>query len=952
VQNLLDAAGTAYQKPASGIPLTDLAASVQAAINAAAGQQEAINNLQNTLTGHVGNSTIHVTSQDKTNWNGKATPAEVAAAIAAALADYDTEAEVAAAIAAALTSYYTKAQTYTKTEVDNLLSPKQTAAQVQAIVASALASYSTTAEVATAITNALAAYYTKTAIDGIVAGLQSKLTFDQTPTLNSSNPVTSEGIRAAIANAVNGLVNSTYVQNAISTALANYSTTSQISAMITTALTTTLANYYTKAETDTKIQSIVGTIQAQAAGAAASAEAAEEKAGDAAASAAAANQKLVDLETYLGTLDPESAASVAAALGLLTEEVHTNYARKDGMYEDMTVGNAKNILSEDVVTEQTTLGVTAPDAEIGNGTANLQTIEGDGVAWSQLYDKNAGGSSVATEQGQLEFLFGKVVERFSNSEGTTPMGSLFLREFLTGADLTGRVAVTGEGFVPAVTEENQSNYTGLHYKVKATHAEAVQRSGEEGSYSYSSAFFVGGANFSASDKRNVIDMALAFGIERYPDNSEGSYMLDRASAPSTLAQMYGWLGSKVGLSDDYDYNGGELIGVRVLQLRSMPGVNLLDPTSGVALCPYYEWENADGLYRVVARNGAVISGVVATALGGQPVAVVEVTAGSVYEVSVPEGDAVVMQVTLSSGSLADCAAWQVWDDSTPSDEVGGYSRSVLELPITRLVGQKDGTGSFVRFAKDGLKDTFYHNFKDILDTDNNQATVKVIGLAGSSLSFQNGGTNLFRTSVLDGVKSFSGWSGNMLMNAGYMSRCNVGFYWDKMYGTINSQIWVKDVSCANVAAFDAIKSGFKFWVALATPKTFTNLYLLPADAEGDTFAELPAGSVPLSTYFPGTYQVGNTGVTMQTANWDDQTQRFAATPQSAAAKTSSVMPGNYVELLRSLQQMSILDGWVSPDQMHAHQSATVQALNAMATANQLSGQFTLTDDDDVAYSNE
>jgi hypothetical protein len=91
---------------------------------------------------------------------------------------------------------------------------------------------------------------------------------------------------------------------------------------------------------------------------------------------------------------------------------------------------------------------------------------------------------------------------------------------------------------------------------------------------------------------------------------------------------------------------------------------------------------------------------------------------------------------------------------------------------------------------------------------------------------------------------------------------------------------------------------------------------------------------------------------MQAQNWDDQTQRFAATPQSAAAQTSSVMPGNYVELLRSLQQKNILDGWVSPDQFHAHQSATVQALNAMATANQLSGQFTLTPQDDVAYSNE
>lgn len=640
------------------------------------------------------------------------------------------------------------------------------------------------------------------------------------------------------------------------------------------------------------------------------------------------------------------------AIAARVSDLEGNAAMKDGFYEDLTAGNAVNILSEDVVTEQTTLDITAPNSEIGNGSARMQTIEGDGVSWSQLYDKMAGGASVASEHAQLEFLFGKVVERFSNQAGTTPMPSLFLREFLTGADLTGRVAVTGEEFVPAVTEENQSNYTGLHYKVRATHAEAVQRSGEEGSYTYSSAFFVGGANFSASAKRNVIDMALAFGIDGPKD---GPYYLP-TSAPSTLAQMYGWLGSKVGLRDDYDYNGGELIGVKVLQLRSMPGVNLLDPTSGVALCPYYEWENADGLYRIAARNGAVISGVAATALGGQPVAVVEVAAGSVYEVSVPEGDAVVMQVTLSSGSLADCACWQVWDDSTPSDEVGGYTRSVLELPITRIVGQQDGSGSFVRMFPKGMRRNFYGD-KDMLSITEDDAKVNLGEVNLGNLTW-----NIFRNFYA----GISGIRRGVLRRLEVICQRYAGTGTTFSNGTsVNGVIWVEnngdtfyirdnryELTAEGTAQLKTSLADVYAWYALATPKHYTNLYLLPADAEGDTFQELPAGSIPLSTYFPGTYQVGNTGVTMQTANWDDQTQRFAGTPLSAAAQTSSVMPGNYVEMLRSLQQKNILDGWVSPDQFHAHQSATVQALNAMATANQLSGQFTLTPQDDVAYSNE
>lgn len=175
------------------------------------------------------------------------------AAINAALASYSTTSQMNTAIATALADYYTKSQTYSKTEVDALLSPKQTQAQVEAIVANALASYSTTAEVSAAIASALTDYYTKTAIDAALAGKQATLQFDLTPTLNSSNPVTSEGIRAAIAAAVNGLVNSSYVQNAITTALADYSTTSQIGTMISTAITTALAAYYNKTEIDSQM---------------------------------------------------------------------------------------------------------------------------------------------------------------------------------------------------------------------------------------------------------------------------------------------------------------------------------------------------------------------------------------------------------------------------------------------------------------------------------------------------------------------------------------------------------------------------------------------------------------------------------------------------------------------------------------------------------------------------
>jgi hypothetical protein len=248
--------------------------------------------------------------------------------------------------------------------------------------------------------------------------------------------------------------------------------------------------------------------------------------------------------------------------------------------------------------------------------------------------------------------------------------------------------------------------------------------------------------------------------------------------------------------------------------------------------------------------------------------------------------------------------------------------------------------------------------KDALSTENMSANIKMKDVILGNLSFLMDTTTIYGqgttfSTVLNDKKKGQ----NVICQIGYAVSHQDGSSVRK-YGEMKlffgwgstTEINIQDSRYNSVNAFKTANANNHFWYEVedASKKTYTSLMY-------DTRPDLTVGEpvlVPLSTFFPGTYHVGNTGVTMQTANWDDQTQRFAATPLSAAAKTSSVMPGNYVELLRSLQQRNILDGWVSPDQFHAHQSATVQALNAMATANQLSGQFTLTPQDDVAYTNE
>lgn len=245
VQNALTLALSAYQKPNTGIPLADLAASVQAAINAAAGQQEAINALQGALTSHVGNSDIHVTTQDKAVWNAKVNQAQVESLIAAAVANF------------------------------------MTSAQVQSAIATALDPYSTTAEVQLAIQNAITAaltnYYTSAVINQMLSEKVNKVdgkqlsTEDFTTALkNKLNALpTAADLATQISTAINTALASYYtktqtetllaqkttaaqVADAIAAALTSYSSTSQMNAAISTAL----GSYYTKTEIDTKFERV------------------------------------------------------------------------------------------------------------------------------------------------------------------------------------------------------------------------------------------------------------------------------------------------------------------------------------------------------------------------------------------------------------------------------------------------------------------------------------------------------------------------------------------------------------------------------------------------------------------------------------------------------------------------------------------------------------------------
>ena len=155
---------------------------------------------------------------------------QVQALINASLHSYSTTQEVAAAISSALS---TALASYSTTV--------QMTAAIEAAITAALTSYSTTAEVTAAIngaiTTAIASYYTKLEIDTKLAQKQDALQFDQTPTLNSVNPVTSNGVKVALDGEATARGNADTILQGLITNIQN-----------------ALVNYYLKTETYSQSQ--------------------------------------------------------------------------------------------------------------------------------------------------------------------------------------------------------------------------------------------------------------------------------------------------------------------------------------------------------------------------------------------------------------------------------------------------------------------------------------------------------------------------------------------------------------------------------------------------------------------------------------------------------------------------------------------------------------------------
>ena len=215
------------------------------------------------LAEHEGNSDIHVTSQNKTDWNAKydkpgtGIPASdftqaVQQALAAALSAYQkpNDGIPAGDLAAAVQSALEKAVSAYQKPSGGIPSSDFTTA-VQNALAAALSAYQKpntgipAEDLSAAVQSAL------TAATGMQQSIDDERDARAAADLALSQvigtKITSEQAAALIAAAVANFVTSSDVSTAIATALAPYSTTTEVNLAISNAITTALTNYYTSA---------------------------------------------------------------------------------------------------------------------------------------------------------------------------------------------------------------------------------------------------------------------------------------------------------------------------------------------------------------------------------------------------------------------------------------------------------------------------------------------------------------------------------------------------------------------------------------------------------------------------------------------------------------------------------------------------------------------------------
>ena len=627
-----------------------------------------------------------------------------------------------------------------------------------------------------------------------------------------------------------------------------------------------------------------------------SAEAAADSAAVAEAKALQAAGKLDELETFLQGLDPESAASVAAALGLFEQEVEEKYLQKGTYSADTAVGLADNIRGDVYADEQFAVRMTGGEANEVGGIGVVQQLKGAGAAISQLFPEGSGHDfsgdvSLDGTGGNAE-----AVVRYSNEAGTAEMGYLlvmeaFISQTLTQTDLND---IDGTSNYYPLISPNGNPSTKYYEKNSTTHAmePSTDTSVVEGkTYFYPKAdrdkavwLTPAGAITSAptiesgqtevtfsgwriamrvkasevrdasassywftsgTAGRQVYDVAVAEGIDQGGSYPNYTYFLANGWNTGSAMEYLNHMAAQ-GLPTHQVKAMSALLAVTKIGIKTVKSRNLLNPQTGRALLKAYMNDDENFLDNEYTMLGGLPSGstmAFTSLLTGKTEALTMLD--STHFVIPSDGW---LQIT---GTLPESiiATWDGTKDNTAADE---YATESHVWDVKQLFGTKDGgtEGHYYRFAKEGMRGAGTGNYKysDIINLVDASATVNVGKLANlASLNWQAQTSN-FRASELEWLKYSYPYIGDTTQPI-YPSVSSSGISIDRNFSHLYKNLYIRDTSfgynAAGVTALKAALNGVELFYPLATPITFTSLFL-SASSTADELTAMPADAIPLS----------------------------------------------------------------------------------------------------------
>ena len=859
VQTSLGKADSAYQKPNSGIPQSDMDSSVQAKLNAAGSADQAINQERSDREAAVTAEASARQSADQnlqTQINAKANTSDMTTALNGKV-DKVTGKGLS-------TNDYTDAD-----------KAKLGALPTNSELNTALAGKASTGDVAAKYTKPSGGIPKSDLASGVQTSLGKADTAYQKPGTGIPKSDMASAVQTSLDKADNAAPQSTtYNKTEVDTKLAlkadksDTYTKAQVDSAIQQEVIdrTAAVNAETTArqQADQQLQAqISGTYQA-ATQAATAAQQAQQQAGNAAteaenaaASAQAAADKLTELEEDIQAL-PDGQA-VSAEVAQLRYQMDNEVLMKGEYSADTAVGLADQLRGSVYADEQFAVRMTGGEANEVGGIGVVQVLKGAGAAIVQMFPEGAnhdfsGDVSLDGTGGNAEAPL-----RYSDNAQTMEMGYLlameaFVSQTLSQAQLdaiaakdTGKadrdkaVWLTPAGAITSAPtiESGQTEVTFSGWRIAMRVKASEVRDASASSYWFTS----------GTAGRQVFDCAVAEGIDQdYHDGTQWWYKLANGWNTGSALEYLNHMAAQ-GLPTHQVKAMSALLAVTKIGIKTVKSKNLLNPQTGRALLKAYVNDDENFLDNEYTMLGGLPS--------GSTMAFTSLLTGKTETLTMLDSTHFVipsdgwLQIT---GTLPTSiiATWNGEKDNTAADE---YATESHVWDVTQLFGTKDGgtEGHYYRFAKEGMRGA--GTAQDVVELvgARGECKMKEVDLGTFTYEVWANYQEDKRGYITSGVQGLiSNTRRGSLANALIKTYAQTNYgaiyyaYTGKRYGFVADGRMTIEVNVINnKTAAKAALAGYKLWYELATPITFTSLFL-SASSTADELTAMPADAIPLS----------------------------------------------------------------------------------------------------------